>query len=124
MKIKQKGVHFTLSGEEAIWRLGFIYAPEGVCCRRHMFNNIRVPMDLPYDYLLPCIEEDLNEVFAALLVKEMLDVGVLAVRSIEWDRVFFIGPEFNPRKFTAVFYVRFESVDDTSKEPDSHHQWI
>ena len=126
MKFEQKGIHFTLSGE-GIGQLGFIRVPEGGTCRRHMFNNIRVPIDLRErdDYLLSSIEDDLNEIFGALLIKEMHECGVLAVKSIEWDRIFFIGPEFHPKKFTAVFYVRFDSVDnDDKKETDSHRQWI
>ena len=90
-----------------------------------MFNNIKVPIDLRDhdEYLLSEIEEDLNEVFGALLVKEMHDCDVLKVRNIEWDRVFFIGPEFHPKKFTAVFWLRFDSVD-VEKEFDGHHQYV
>src|SRR5271157_50984 len=117
MKIKQKGIHFTLSGKEAIQSLGLSYAPEDVICRRHMYNNIRIPIDLRHrdDYLLSCIEEDLNKSFAKILVKEMRNSGVRAVRCIEWDRIFLMSWDFNPKCFTAIFYVRFDSVDTDKK---------
>jgi hypothetical protein len=104
--------------------MGSSYAGKNEICRRHMINNIRIPMDLRSQCgcFSPDMEEDLNETFLALLVEEMHRIKMKSVRNIEWDRMFIIGPEFNPKKFTAVFRARIDSKDMAIKECDNHIQ--
>jgi hypothetical protein len=116
------GVTYQVAGRQAIEKLGFEYAEDVCKCLGHTFNNIPVRLDLrdKPEYELGQIELDLNEVFLEILKMELRDAGIKRLYKLEWDRIFFIGEEFDPRKFTARFYVRILG-EDTIAFTDTHY---
>lgn len=114
-------IHFEIKDRRSIEDLGLEYAEDESKCRGHMFNGIPVDLDLrgEPEYNLAIVEEDLDKIFRAVLKWELIDSGVKSLREVTWDLVFFFENWWEPRVFTARFWVRIVG-EDIEKETDSH----
>ena len=115
-------IHHEIVGKAAVNKLGFVYEPDETKCREHMFNDIRVCLDLKDNFdLYENIEKDLETAFAAVISSQVKAGGeVLKVHKIVWDRVFFFPYLYYARYFEAAHWVRLYTVDRTVG--DSHVQ--
>jgi len=107
------GIKFEIKDRREIENLGFKYAADESKCTEYVFTRLPLKMDVRDHpkYKLNDIERDVDMIFRKVLKKELKDAGIKKVRKIEWDRIFQIGEEWNPRHFTAIFYARILCED-------------